>query len=353
MYNAALHACARERRWEDALRAFEALRASGGTPDVISYAAVVAACASCAQWPAAAALADEMVRACAGVGVVPAANILLAMRRRRAWHRPLMSVVSKAAIVAFEADRGWAGGDRHRVADRIALALEGLDGGGGGGGGGASLAPGPADAFVACAQRGDWDALECIVHQCAALGSPIGMDAVRRAVDRARGTEDTARLMAALRSTSRGAADAAPAFDPAALSCELAAKTAKAGLPEDALRIMRGVVADAGPARAPAGPFNCVIRSFAARGDHEGACGAMRAMQGAGVAWNRGTVHAALGSILHCRDGELALLAFEQSVGQARTPAVRKAVADTLRLCGRDEEARAVLDDEYRSARRG
>ena len=353
VYNAALHACAQERRLEETLLVFQRLTATVGTPDVISYAAIVGTCASCAQWGMAAELADDMVRTCVGVGVVPAANILLAVRKQRAWHRSLMSVVPKEEIVAFEASRGWDGDERFRIANRIALALDGT-------GDDALRSSGPGDAFVACARRGEWDLLECIAHQCIALGKPIEMDSIRLAIHSMNGMEETAMLMSTLRSTSRGGRETTEAaFDPVLLSCELASKTAKSGLPDDALQIMHSVIEDrqngsdgtGERVTVPSGPFNCIIRSFAARGDHESACETMRTMHGAGIAWNRGTVHAALESILHCRDGDLAELAFEQSTGQARTPAVRKVVAETLSLCGREGDARRVLEDEHQTRR--
>lgn len=337
VFNAALHACSRQRRWEECVALYDRMLAAGIEANIVSYAAVVSVCAACAQWARAEVLAERMIRTCRGVGVVPAANILLAIRNGRAFHRALMLVVEKEEIMRIEDELGWTGDDRFEVADRIARTVDAV--------GDVKRAWAPGDVFVACVSEGEWELAEYVLKQGKALGKPLTAVHIRAAIESAADMEAAATLMAMMASsTGRDGFHSASAIE---LSIELAAKSARCGLPDEAMRIMDTVIADAEPkefARAnPIGPFNCIIRSYTrTRGDHEGACDAMRKMRRAGVEWNNGTVHAGLRSIRADLDADLAMLAYETVAG-ARTPAVYETVMETLRLCGRDEDADRVM----------
>ena len=334
VYNAALHACAGQKQWEECVSVYERMVAAGIQANVVSYAAVVSACASCAQWTRAEELSERMIRDCYGIGVVPAANILLAVRNGRAFHRALMLVVEKDEIAGLEAELGWTGEDRLAMADRIARAIDTA--------GDTKRAWAPGDVFLTCVSSREWELAECVMQQGSALGAPLTAVHIKAAIHAVEDMDAAATLMATLSKR-----DAQHCASPLELSIELAAKTARCGLPDDAMRIMDTVIADAEPDELvrvnPTGPFNCIIRSFTrTRDDYEGACVAMRKMRDAGVEWNNGTVHAGLRSIRACLDGDLAMLAYKTSTG-ARTPALYETVAETLRLCGRIEDADAVM----------
>ena len=93
----------------------------------------------------------------------------------------------------------------------------------------------------------------------------------------------------------------------------------------------------------PAGPFNCIIRAFAARGDHQDACKTLYTMRDANIEWNGGSIHASLNSVRACSHWQLAMLIFECKY--RKTPATHEVLAEICSLAGRHREASTVLEE--------
>ena len=373
VFNAALNACASRRRWEECVSIFDEMskeatcvRSDALTPsqrgqqqqrnedsktdgpvvgvDILSYAAVISVCASCAQWGRAENLAKLMLVNCKGIGVVPAANIILAIRNQRAWHRALMRVVEKEQIIRFEEERKWTADDRVRIAEEIASTIDVV--------GDVKKSWSPGEIFVACSKMRKWELTESIMQQCLATSKPIDLEYMQQAIQNMSSMEDASMLIRIIENNDcRAGVNDMGCQESMSLTLSngLATKAARLGLPEEAMRIMSNVINSELDPNPPAGPFNCIVRSFAARGDHEQACKVLYTMRDANIELNGGTIHASLNSIRSCSDWQLAMLIFESE--HRKTQSEFEVLAETCLSAGKHDERLRVLKEKKRIRR--